>query len=1234
MAKKIVNQDIYNLSRLVDDIKSSFIPEENEATLNAGTFGYIGAIESKRLQTQAIMTGEMCNESFPSRARLERNVITHAITYNIENINALPGKMDIIMGIRQSDIIDFMKNGRFVIDRECPIYIENFEFHLEYDIVLNQITIAGNEKVFTAQYDMSRDNPSSDITNPYIASPSVVIIDNEAYIFINTIISQVEHDVEYKKVVTSNLIDNKTINFSFFNQLAYFEVHIIEPGEDEVYLTPIFEGAGIPNGVTMYCWYQYIDVDKIRVRFDRNSYMPGLNSSIEVLIKTTQGSGGNFPYKVDIITNFESELHGYRNLPILIKPASESDDGKDRKSKKELQRLVPAAALARGSLTNVKDLMNYFSMIDSDRGRIVPMRKIDNQRERVFYAYLVLKDINGNIIPANTINLKIPLSQMIQTSISDSVSPRYVLPFGSCFKLSEDGVTGEVVRTPIINLGLKWVTKDVHEGDRVDLTFSVRITSDDYPSMNCRALVAGKSSTYIESPTYVNDTYPPDNDGEPIPFTDGSLVSVGDKIRITHRYIPSANGDITVTINLDKGTEYIANTTEYFKDDSKNPTYLEPSNFDILDKLVFEIPNGTVGSEYRIVYDLKINEKIDVETILPITSSDGTNTSQSRLKIRVVKLTLENNPEQLLLGNLLTYHVSYIADKYYPVPPIDIELSRGVTYVVASGVLNINDEGNFNSEPVMSDLSQYAGFLYTNPYTIVINHYHLYSAFYMMCVNEYPYVHFDYINQKSPIQFVTTNLSWVRTFLGYDNDKYVMQMMITQSVASDMGLVVVHDEDPDVEPWKEYKVKLIALFLRNGKPYRYKNLELLYDDERYGYMFQGVMHSLDILDQENNIKVENVGLLNQFEEEYGFFNANTEVLMYALAQFPDTEGKYTRYDLDSYVPGLDGWSVTNVYKIVNGVNFYHNYAEIMGSMVTPYGSDKVFDFTPEVDADGNVIDPDMLTFDTDFEGIRNYFNMSTNEQEEMIEMVKGYYNIHDVVDITTDAKEEVISILKKDSSSDNVGDDGTSVSDILVPEGYIVASVPVFGYDYCRNEILVNDAIDALNSRKAYIDEALIRQENSFGMDYKHFNTYGPSQVFYIVKDANSNNLLDDEKIFLDRVNISMNFRTKLVNVNDTYTKDLIIKEIKDYMEDLNELDEIHIPELVTQINTNYSESIVYFEFLGFNDYGPGIQHLYKLPDNQVPIHVCPEFININNVPETVQSSKMVPEINIYISET
>ena len=86
MAKKTVNSDIYNLSQLVDDVKSEFIPDETEETLAISTFGYIGALESSRLQTQVQMTGELCNEVFPSRARLDRNVITHAIMANIENI--------------------------------------------------------------------------------------------------------------------------------------------------------------------------------------------------------------------------------------------------------------------------------------------------------------------------------------------------------------------------------------------------------------------------------------------------------------------------------------------------------------------------------------------------------------------------------------------------------------------------------------------------------------------------------------------------------------------------------------------------------------------------------------------------------------------------------------------------------------------------------------------------------------------------------------------------------------------------------------------------------------------------------------------------------------------------------------------------------------------------------------------------------------------------------------------
>ena len=175
MAKKTVSSDIYNVAGLVDDIKKAFLPNESEDTLSIGTYGYFGAVQSKRLQTQVRMTGEIGNEVFPSRARLERNVITHAIMANIEDINAIPAKMTAFLTIKEKDVSDlFDNNNTFVIDREIPIYLGDYEFHLEYDVILQRIYLQGNRYAYTAQYDMTRENPSSDITSPYLSTPAVV----------------------------------------------------------------------------------------------------------------------------------------------------------------------------------------------------------------------------------------------------------------------------------------------------------------------------------------------------------------------------------------------------------------------------------------------------------------------------------------------------------------------------------------------------------------------------------------------------------------------------------------------------------------------------------------------------------------------------------------------------------------------------------------------------------------------------------------------------------------------------------------------------------------------------------------------------------------------------------------------------------------------------------------------------------------------------------------------------
>lgn len=1159
MAKKTVSSDIYNVAGLVDDIKKAFLPNESEDTLSIGTYGYFGAVQSKRLQTQVRMTGEIGNEVFPSRARLERNVITHAIMANIEDINAIPAKMTAFLTIKEKDVSDlFDNNNTFVIDREIPIYLGDYEFHLEYDVILQRIYLQGNRYAYTAQYDITRENPSSDITSPYLSTPAVVLVDNESYIYLNVIVSQVEHHSEYVKMVTSNVIDNKTVNFEFENQLAYFEVHVTESDQD-YYLTPAFEGSAIPDGVIYYCWYQYIDTNLIRVRFDRNSYMPGLNAEIEILFKTTQGKAGNFPYTENVYVDLTSSIYGYRGLTGLFIPVSDSEGGKDRKSKKELQSLIPKELLARGSITTLSDLNNYFGMFDSEYGRILAQIKIDNQQERTWYAYAVLKDDNLDVIPTNTIDLNIDKQYLIESKLNDSQYPRYILKSGQCIRVDSSGV-GYISDAPIQNLGLSYQMESLTRGKLVTIVFKVEVDDDSYATMSAYTSINGNNTAVLGMPNSTNNITAMETNPSKLPIVEDYMqLSVGNTYVFEVEYV-STKDNSTIVITNDLPDYYTYNGSAYIYEGESNV----PSKITSSDErdLSFSINNENTGTKYR----LQIEMEVDVEannitsnianTIFKINESSDEgdpSTSQIEFKPYVPTMTQDKNPDMLVNGDIITYTLKYLSSSNSDTPLVKVNLSRGLSYVPFSSTITYQDGPSYTTvEPTEEDVTEEAGFIYINPYAVAINQYHLYSAFYMMSTTENPYLHFIYINQKTAVQFIATNLTWNRPFLGYDKDTYNISVTITQSVQEDMGLFPNEDND------NAQLVKCIVVFYRDGEAYRYRTLNLtMVSEEDYSFTFSKSFIANDLLDNDNNIRVEDVAVPSQMEtdttvNEYGYFNPNTEVRIYILTALPDNDGAYTRYDLDSIVPGLasdeDGrsWNVTNVYEVVNGVNFYRNYSEIMGSRVVPYGT-------------------------TNDEGI---------------------------------------------------------MTDI---QGFTIKGLPVFGYDYCQNEILVQNAIDTLNDRKAYIDSTLELLENSIGIDFKFFNTYGPSKTYYIIRDQDDNNILDDSKEYIDRIDLSFYFRVKLVVSNDSYTRNNIINDIKEYIEDLEDIGDLHIPNLVTQITNTYSESITYFEYLGFNNYGPDIQHIYRDPTNETNIHIAPEFLNIRNI--TNIDGTLTPDINVYVSE-
>lgn len=402
----LFSTDIYDIAGTVNEIQKQYMPEENENTRIVGIYGYLNDIFSTQIQNANITASEMANEMWPARAKFEKNVLSHAIIHNIIDINATPARMQVYFGIEEAEFESLMTNDQLIFDKECKIQLNGLEYHLPYDLVLSRNILVNNEKVYTARYKVDRPNElCPDIINPYLAPPFIQIYQTKRFIMVSCSIMQVEHITNKVRLLSNSPIENKTIDFEFENQLASFVVKVTEKGKT-TYLTPVFEGIGIDQTIKDYCYYIYEDINTIRVRFDSISYMPSINAQIEIELKTTHGTAGNFEFSGNSFVQFNSSIYKY-NLSLFMIASSSSENGKDRKTVEELQRLLPKEALARGSITTIKDLINYFQMLDNDYARMQFQKKVDNQFERTYYAYLVLKDSYNNVVPTNTLDLLI-----------------------------------------------------------------------------------------------------------------------------------------------------------------------------------------------------------------------------------------------------------------------------------------------------------------------------------------------------------------------------------------------------------------------------------------------------------------------------------------------------------------------------------------------------------------------------------------------------------------------------------------------------------------------------------------------------------------------------------------------------------------------------------------------------------------------------------------------------------
>lgn len=448
MATNFLSSDVYEITQLIEDIKSRNITGVDSLTLAMSIFGYFSEISSAMMQSAVVMASEYSNEAIPVKAKFEKNVITHALTLGIEGLNAQPAEVTVTMFFPEDILVANMINDVFTLDKDMAINIDKFEYHLDYDAKIYRSKLPSGEYVYTAMYEINRKNPISDITNPYL--PPIARVTNSSnvpMIGVTVTLHQVEYNKVYKKILSTNPLESKIINFTFESQLAAFDVDV-EENSETYHLTPVYDGL-VDQTTDLYCYYNYMNTNSIRLKFNSDVYQPTLNADVTVNIYTTQGSAANFTYKDNsFVFFFESERFRYDRLYAQIAVISDSANGIDRKSIDEIKKLIPPAALARGSVTNETDLNNYFNQVNTDDIKLLFFEKIDNVlMKRLYYSFLLMR-MNNVIVPMNTIPV-----DMIRSNFNSMNNQNYVFNVGNMIYYT--GNKNGTVRTGVDSEELK-----------------------------------------------------------------------------------------------------------------------------------------------------------------------------------------------------------------------------------------------------------------------------------------------------------------------------------------------------------------------------------------------------------------------------------------------------------------------------------------------------------------------------------------------------------------------------------------------------------------------------------------------------------------------------------------------------------------------------------------------------------------------------------------------------------
>lgn len=402
---------------LMTEMAPKYLAAEEINIAQVGLFGYITETLSVLGEDGLNSTSIVFKECFANAAENIESLYLMAAVYQLDSYFASAASMPFIVILNEEDILDNGTNVngmiQFYIDKNTQFVIDDMRFMLEYDI---KITTKNTKDgyIHTAQYVMDNKLSFSTITNQYIRTKTLKY-NRENFVALLVELRQMESR-EYEEIITSN----DKINFCSFDfdlgeevMIAGFEAFYQAPSAtaNEVQLIKKMENT--PKESDPFCFYTMPDEGTLRISFsnDDRFFVPEFNSTIRVVIYTTDGAKGNFNSytgdNISIITT--AERYNENNGLILFGQCSgNSRGGKNSPTMEEFRDMVVAAQSTVLSYTTDNDLALYFKkMVNAGNTRIMFMKRRDDSLIRLFNAFTLLTDANNVIIPTNTCDLMI-----------------------------------------------------------------------------------------------------------------------------------------------------------------------------------------------------------------------------------------------------------------------------------------------------------------------------------------------------------------------------------------------------------------------------------------------------------------------------------------------------------------------------------------------------------------------------------------------------------------------------------------------------------------------------------------------------------------------------------------------------------------------------------------------------------------------------------------------------------